>query len=62
MPENQLDEELRDDELRGNGSGTQEEIELTELESEDMTDNELLGIQHSQREPDTADPDNPEVS
>jgi hypothetical protein len=39
-----------------------DDIELSELESEDLTDRELADIRESQQQPDTADPDDPEVN
>lgn len=39
-----------------------DDVELSELESEDITDREVAGIRESQQEPDTPDADDPEVS
>jgi hypothetical protein len=41
---------------------TPDDVELSELESEDLTDHEVAGIRESRQQPDTADPDDPEVS
>jgi hypothetical protein len=47
----------------GDGEGfVPDDNELAELESEDLTDGELQAIRRSQQRPDTADPDDPEVS
>jgi hypothetical protein len=38
------------------------DVELAELESEDLSDDEVKAIRQSQQQPDTAAPDDPEVS